>query len=344
MILIFILSVLCFQSYGQDNYNNFRYNANGLQLYINGGFFYIQITPTFSYIEASQICREYFRSSFLRFDIVNLLNLTAEVVTISCEDENTSINDCAWSNLVGEGFEVINITCLDAGLEGRTIKRLVDGSIAVSTTIREDYYIWGHFCYYNTDGWDNRAATLACRSLGYNGVAPGKEKLLLVKPVVFGLEHINCIGVNTFEECTFIPADAKGRCESDKVFQVQCDNDVTPIPTSPTVIHTATIFGTTPRISTSITYRTSTVTVKPTNIASAYINWMIIGAGILVIIILLSIGIMIVLVLCCCHRITKTKPPLELTLDHLYSRPNLPATLRTRSEQVPPPQQYYVLP
>ena len=347
MILLIILSAFFLQSNAQ---NEFRYDANGLRILISDEWFYILNTPTFSYVEANFICTEFLNSTFLRYEIVPSTGVTS-LTEIDCTTRNCSftyhLEDLSDQQLV-------NITCMDALPQQQTITRLRDGSLA-TLILENEEYIWGQFCYLNTNGWDLHAATLACRKAGYTSVFPGKEKLLIVKPVVFGIEYVNCENATSFKECEYTIAADEGRCEHDKVIQVECIDDETTIQTGtiPTVSilssttstrsfpsKTSTVFPST----TSYTTSMYVTTVAPTNSPFLNINWMFILVGFLLFIIFLSIGITIILVIVCCYCIKKEKPTNLFNLDHLYGNPNPPATLRTRSEQAPPPQQYYVLP
>ena len=352
MILLIILSALFLQSTAQDE---FRYDANGLQILINSEWVYLVNTPTFSFLEANFICTEFLNSTFLRYEVLPDLGVNS-LREISC-----SAGNCNFSSELEDvsDQQLVNVTCMDVNPDEQTIKRLRDGSLA-ALSIEKGEYIWGQFCFVNNNGWDFYAATLACRKAGYTSVFPGKEKLLIVKPVVFGIEHVNCENATSFEECDYTIAVNKGRCEHDKVIQVKCINDVITIPTASIPLTTTNTRSTTPTISytgsipsktftgfpstTSYTTFMLASTAAPTNSPILDINWMFLLVGLLLFIILLSIGITIILVIGCCYCLKREKPITLFNLDHLYGNPNPPATLRTSSEQAPPPQQYYVLP
>ena len=345
VLILFHLSALCSQASQPPINDDFRYDAIGLQVYFDNGWYYIQNSFSFGYIEANRICELFLNSTLLSYSVVSSPNIRA-VIDVSCSDGTFKVDNCELSTeLVNFTNEVINITCREISPDDRLVQ-LKDRAIAVPTTVG-DLSLWGQFCYYNNNGWDRRAATLACNSLGYNGVTPVKEKQLVRKGVL-GLENINCENAFSFDECTFsVTTRFRGRCDSNKVITIQCTNDVATSRPSTSIANTVIVSDTahTDTISRSVSYHSTTYTsVAPTHFLSASENWMFIGAGVVSCVILVNIGALVLLFLCCFLCLKKKQPEVALNLDHLYGNPNMPGTLRARSEQDPPIQQYYVLP
>ena len=330
MILLIILSALFLQSKAQDG---FRYDANGLQILINSEWFYVVNTPTFSFMEANFICTEFLDSTFLRYQLVTDPGVNT-LTEINCTPRNCSVSN-ALEDLNSQ--QLVNVTCLDAPPEEKATTRLRDGSLATLVIVNNESF-WGQFCHYNNNGWDLHTATLACRKAGYTGVFPGKEKLLIVKSVVFGIEQVNCENATSFEECDYAIAVDKGRCDLDKVIQVECINDEITVPTvsviptttstvptttntrssSPTTSYMGSSQSKTSSFTSSYTTSVHVTTLSPTNSPFLNVNWMFILVGLLLFITLLSIGVVVILVIGCCYCLKKEKSTDLFNLDHLY--------------------------
>ena len=346
MIFILILFNLCVQYSQASGFplnGASRYDATGLQIFINNDWYYIKNSLSFGFIEANSICEFFLNSTLLSYSVVSS-SAVKSVIGVTCSDATLKIENCEFSaDLVNLTNEVINITCRDLSPEDGLIQ-LKDRSISVPATAG-DLSLWGHFCYYNNNGWDLRAATLACNSLGYKGVTPNKKRL--VRKGVLGLENIDCENAVSFDQCTFsVTTKPRGQCEFNKVITIQCTNDVPTSPSisQPTAITDTAVTAHTETNSRSVSYSSITyTTVPPTYFISADRNWMFIGAGVVMSVLLVNVGAIVLLVLWCLLCLKRKQPEAIVNLDHLYGRPREPGTLRNGAEQ-DPPQQYYVIP
>ena len=361
VLILFHLFVRLSQASQPPVNGDFRYDAVALQIYFENEWYYIENSFSFGYFEANRICGLFLKSTLLSYSVSVVSSpIMRNAIGFACTDETSRTENCDFSgqqlNLTNE---VINITCRDLGPEDELIQ-LEDRSIAIPTTAG-NLSLWGHFCYHQNDGWDLKAATLVCNSLGYNGVIPGKEKLLVYKGVL-GLENVNCEDAKSFDQCTFsVTTRPRGQCDNNKVITIECANDeptssqTSPPDNEPTTslsnepptvtIVTDTVLTETVSVSPSVSYYSSLyTTAPPTNFLNANKDWMLIGAGVVICVLLVNFGIIVLLFLSCLYCLKKKPPQAILNLDHLYGSPNLPGTLRERAEQDPPLQQYYVLP
>ena len=353
VLILYAYAISCLVTDGLT----FLYTTYGLQLYLNISHsneerYYIRSTRSFGFIEASRICEYFLNSAFLSYETIYLTGdaVNSSSIDIICPDGSSWLSECVSTistSVDQQEGQVINITCRKAS-EADSLVQLLDGTVAISTRVR-GVLAWGHVCHEGSN-WEATTAEPACASLGYSFVK--SHKIRTNKKGVLGLYDFDCENDSAFDQCTFkISSNANGRCNTSFVVAIECCRDlesdcvsIDPNTNSPVVIATE---SSTASVDTGVTRSVSiSHTTYTTVTPHASNNWVFIGAGMgIAWLFILASGIgLSVCIICWCFRDVREKNLQGNLSQILYANPDIPGTLRTREEQDPPPQNYYILP
>ena len=236
--LVIFLSTLRYglECNGQDEYSFRQHMIDGaayLQIFYiqdagDSGLWYDLRLSRFDYRETFYACKNLSDTAMVEF--TGMRNEGGfRQFNLRCNNLPNDVSGCDTTEPSSVVGRVVQLTCLNYNdyNEGDVLQ-LEDGRIIQLVEFSNGKFVWAHYCFEESN-WGVLEANLTCKSLGFDRVKEGSEKMRINNKRVYGLINIDCDMAKSISQCISTPVINNARCDGESVIAIECEN----IPTLP---------------------------------------------------------------------------------------------------------------